>query len=147
MYFHFVIFILGTLDLPSVVHKKLSRVGTEASNASSKIIGLKMTDDDNPMTPTEEFPDILAQQGESSGIKVNAPDPRPRMLRSVSDSILPTAISSQPMDGPLNNEADDTHAIIFSDTDDIDVYDKKNSLISQRAHSFTSVPMLTQVAR
>ncbi|KAI9288151.1 hypothetical protein BC943DRAFT_357861 [Umbelopsis sp. AD052] len=134
-------------DLPSVVNKKLSRVGTETSNISSKVIGLKAADDDSPMTANEEFHDAVPHQAETPAVKVTATESRPRMLRSVSDSMLPMAVSSQPMDDSLHNEVDEGHAIVFSDTDDVDAYDKKHSLLFQRAHSFTSVPMLTQIPR
>jgi hypothetical protein len=130
-----------------VFHKRLSRVGTETSNNSSKVIGFKEADDDSPMTPSEEFHDAVPHQTETPPAKVTATESRPRMLRSVSDSMLPMAVSSHPMDDTLNNEADEGHAIVFSDTDDVDAYDKKHSLLFQRAHSFTSVPMLTQIPR
>jgi len=111
------------------------------------VIGFKTADDDSPMPPSEEFHDAVPHQVDTPPVKGTATESRPRMLRSVSDSMLPMAVSSQPMDDPLNNEGDDTHAIVFSDTDDVDAYDKKHSMLFQRAHSFTSVPMLTQIPR
>jgi hypothetical protein len=138
--------LFGNLDIPSIARKKLSRVGTEASNIS-KLLTSKINDEDIPTTPVEEAQDSIAQSVDSPAGKVHAPEPRPRILRSASDSLLPTAVSSQQMDLTPSIDPDHARAVTFSDTDDVDGYDKKNSLLFQRAHSFTSVPMLTEVPR
>lgn len=137
----------GNLDIPSIAQKKLSRVGTEASNIS-KLLTSKINDEEDiPTTPVEEAQDSIAQSVDSPAAKIQAPEPRPRILRSASDSFLPTALSSQQMDLTPSIDPDHARAVTFSDTDDVDGYDKKNSLLFQRAHSFTSVPMLTEVPR
>jgi hypothetical protein len=128
------------------LQKKLSRVGIEGSNVS-KILSSKLNDDDIPGSPVEEAQDLSTQNADSPVGKVQAPEPRPTMLRSASDSLLPTAVSSQQMDVTPNIDPDHPHAVTYSDTDDLEASDKKNSLLFQRAHSFTSVPMLTEIPR
>lgn len=146
-YQHPYLTLFGNLDIPSIAQKKLSRVGTEASNIS-KLLTSKINDEEDiPTTPVEEAQDSIAQSVDSPAAKIQAPEPRPRILRSASDSFLPTALSSQQMDLTPSIDPDHARAVTFSDTDDVDGYDKKNSLLFQRAHSFTSVPMLTEVPR
>jgi hypothetical protein len=131
-------------DTPSNVQKKVSKPSIELPSPVEMPSRKKSQDELANYATVEEPPRNDTLVVESPIIKPPTPQAKPQLLRSASDSLLPTVISSQQQDVTPNHEH---QALAFSDTDDADNYEKKSPLIYGRAHSFTSVPMLADIPR